>query len=45
MEWEHEQPARAFSPLPWFGPEVTSDRRYTNQSIALRVSNKTVCIG
>jgi hypothetical protein len=35
VEWEHEQPARAFSPLPWFGPEVTSDRRYTNSSIAL----------
>jgi len=35
VEWEHELQAREFSPLPWFGPEVTGDLRYTNQSIAL----------
>jgi CYTH domain-containing protein len=28
--------ARGFHPLEWFGPEVTTDPRYTNQSIALR---------
>jgi CYTH domain-containing protein len=28
--------AEAFRPLEWFGPEVTADPRYTNQSIALR---------
>ena len=28
--------ARDFQPLQWFGPEVTADPRYTNQSIALR---------
>jgi CYTH domain-containing protein len=28
--------ARGFSPPEWFGPEVTGDPRYTNQSIALR---------
>ncbi|PVE21932.1 hypothetical protein DC522_24010 [Microvirga sp. KLBC 81] len=35
VELGHEPQAREFSPLPWFGPEVTSDLRYTNQSIAL----------
>lgn len=34
-EFEHNPQAREFSPLPWFGPEVTRDLRYTNQPIAL----------
>jgi CYTH domain-containing protein len=36
MEFDIEEEAREFRPLGWFGPEVTGDRRYTNQSIALR---------
>jgi CYTH domain-containing protein len=36
MESATEEEARGFRPLGWFGPEVTADLRYTNQSIALR---------
>jgi hypothetical protein len=36
MEFASEEEAGAFRPLEWFGPEVTADRRYTNQVIALR---------
>jgi CYTH domain-containing protein len=36
VEFDHEGEARGFHPLPWFGPEVTGDARYTNQALALR---------
>ncbi|WP_262300054.1 hypothetical protein [Microvirga sesbaniae] len=36
VEFASDEQARGFRPLRWFGPEVTADRRYTNQSIALR---------
>jgi CYTH domain-containing protein len=36
VEFASEEEAGAFRPLKWFGPEVTADRRYTHQSIALR---------
>jgi hypothetical protein len=36
VEFAADGEARAFRPLEWFGPEVTADPRYTNQSIALR---------
>jgi CYTH domain-containing protein len=36
MEFASDGEARGFRPLEWFGPEVTADPRYTNQSIALR---------
>jgi CYTH domain-containing protein len=36
VEFASEEEAGAFRPLEWFGPEVTADRRYTNQTIALR---------
>jgi CYTH domain-containing protein len=36
VEFASEEEARGFHPLEWFGPEVTTDPRYTNQSIALR---------
>jgi CYTH domain-containing protein len=36
VEFASDGEARAFRPLEWFGPEVTADPRYTNQSIALR---------
>jgi CYTH domain-containing protein len=36
VEFASEGEASAFRPLEWFGPEVTADPRYTNQSIALR---------
>jgi CYTH domain-containing protein len=35
VEFESDGEARGFHPPEWFGPEVTADRRYTNQSIAL----------
>jgi hypothetical protein len=35
MEFASEEEAGAFRPLEWFGPEVTADPRYTNQSLAL----------
>ena len=36
VEFVSKGEASAFRPLEWFGPEVTEDRRYTHQSIALR---------
>jgi CYTH domain-containing protein len=36
VEFAADGEARGFHPLEWFGPEVTTDPRYTNQSIALR---------
>jgi CYTH domain-containing protein len=36
VEFTSAEEASAFYPLEWFGPEVTADPRYTNQSIALR---------
>jgi CYTH domain-containing protein len=36
VEFASEEDAGTFRPLEWFGPEVTADPRYTNQSIALR---------
>jgi CYTH domain-containing protein len=36
VEFASQGEASAFRPLEWFGPEVTEDRRYTYQSIALR---------
>lgn len=36
MEFASEEEAEAFRPPEWFGPEVTADPRYTNQSLALR---------
>lgn len=34
VEFDDEQSARAFEPPPWFGREVTDDRRYANRSLA-----------
>ncbi|PVE22171.1 hypothetical protein DC522_22450 [Microvirga sp. KLBC 81] len=34
-EFESEAEARDFYPLPWFGPEVTSDRRYSYPALAV----------
>lgn len=36
VEFASEGEAGGFCPLEWFGPEVTGNSRYTNQSIALR---------
>jgi CYTH domain-containing protein len=36
VEFASVEEARGLRPLEWFGPEVTGDPRYTNQSIALR---------
>ncbi len=36
VEFTSDAEARGFRPLEWFGPDVTADPRYTNQSIALR---------
>jgi CYTH domain-containing protein len=35
VEFDRDEEARGFDPLPWFGPEVTGDRRYSNQALAL----------
>jgi CYTH domain-containing protein len=35
VEFASDGEARAFHPLEWFASEVTTDPRYTNQSIAL----------
>jgi len=40
-EFASDGEASGFHPLEWFGPEVTADRRYTNQSIALRGLDET----
>jgi CYTH domain-containing protein len=36
VEFDGEAESREFQPLPWFGPEITSEARYSNQAIALR---------
>ena len=36
VEFASDGEAGSFRPPEWFGPEVTADRRYTNQSIALK---------
>ena len=36
VEFTSDAEASGFRPLEWFGPDVTADPRYTNQSIALR---------
>jgi CYTH domain-containing protein len=35
MQFERENEARDFHPPAWFGPDVTADPRYRNQSVAL----------
>jgi adenylate cyclase len=35
VEFPDEAAARAFDPPAWVGPEVTGDRRYANQALAL----------
>ncbi|WP_262267275.1 MULTISPECIES: hypothetical protein [Microvirga] len=40
VEFDTDGEARGFRPLPWFGPEVTGDDRYTNQSLALSGLNE-----
>jgi CYTH domain-containing protein len=34
VEFEREEDARRFSPLPWFGPEVTANWSYQHRAIA-----------
>jgi adenylate cyclase len=34
IEFDDEQAARAFSPPPWFGPELTGEPAYANRSLA-----------
>ncbi len=36
VEFEREEDAQSFSPLPWFGPEVTGNRSYHHQMVAFR---------
>jgi CYTH domain-containing protein len=36
VEFASDGEARGFHPPEWFGPEVTADRRYTHQALALR---------
>ena len=36
LEFASDKQAKSSRPLKWFGPEVTADRRYTNQTIALQ---------
>jgi CYTH domain-containing protein len=35
VEFEQDEPARIFHPLPWFGPEVTAEPGFQTRSIAL----------
>ncbi|GEO18927.1 hypothetical protein [Microvirga aerophila] len=35
VAFEHEEHAREFQPLPWFGAEVTADPTYQNRSLAI----------
>ncbi len=35
VTFEHEQEAKEFQPPVWFGPEVSADPRFRNQSLAL----------
>lgn len=41
VEFASDGQARGFRPPEWFGPEVTVDRRYTHQSIALKGLDET----
>jgi adenylate cyclase len=34
IEFDDEQAARAFTPPPWFGPELTGEPAYANRSLA-----------
>lgn len=34
VEFDDEQASRSFRPPPWFGREVTDDRRYSNRNLA-----------
>lgn len=34
VEFENQEKARSFSPPPWFGADVTLDKRFKNQSLA-----------
>jgi CYTH domain-containing protein/CHAD domain-containing protein len=34
VEFDSPEAARAFTPPPWFGRELTGDRRYANQTLA-----------
>jgi CYTH domain-containing protein len=34
VEFDDEQAARAFTPPPWFGPELTGEPAYANRSLA-----------
>jgi CYTH domain-containing protein/CHAD domain-containing protein len=34
VEFDSEGASRAFTPPPWFGKELTGDRRYANQTLA-----------
>ena len=36
VEFDSDAEGRGFHPLPWFGPEITAEARYSNQAIALR---------
>ncbi len=36
VEFDGAAESREFQPLPWFGPEITAEARYSNQAIALR---------
>lgn len=36
VEFDGEAEGRGFQPLPWFGPEITAEARFSNQAIALR---------
>src|ERR1700761_9323497 len=34
VEFDSPEASRSFSPPPWFGQELTGDRRYANQTLA-----------
>lgn len=36
VEFDGEAESKGFHPLPWFGPEITAEARFSNQAIALR---------
>ncbi len=35
VEFDDEDAARAFTPPPWFGREVTGERGYANRSLSV----------
>ncbi|MBO1909491.1 hypothetical protein J4G37_32295 [Microvirga sp. 3-52] len=41
VEFDNAEAATGFAPLPWFGPEVTADCRFTYQALALRGLSET----